>query len=214
MLEIFFSQIVEFFVNLVGTLDYLGIFILMTIESSFIPFPSEIVLIPAGVLVSKGEMAATLVFLSGLAGSIAGALINYFIALHLGRRIVNKLIFLYGKFLFINEKSITKSENYFKKHGEITTFTGRLIPVIRQLISLPAGFSKMNLFKFTLFTSLGAGIWCAILIYLGYIFGDNLPLIKQNLNIITTILITIALFIILIYLLSKRWAKELRKNNY
>ena len=199
-----FQNSVETIINLIGSLGYTGIFLLMTIESSFIPFPSEVVLIPAGVLIQRGEMSLYLVFLAGLLGSLAGALINYFLAFYLGRAFTKKIISVYGKFLFISEKNVLKSEEFFNKHGEITTFVGRLIPVIRQLISLPAGFSKMNLARFSLFTSFGAGIWAAILIYLGIAFGENQEIINQNLNLVTLVLILLALVIILIYLMHQK----------
>lgn len=200
-----FNQVIEFIVSAVASLDYFGIFILMALESSFIPFPSEIVLIPAGVLVQRGEIMASLVFLAGVLGSLAGALINYFLALHLGRRLVNKLLFKYGRIFFIDNKKILRTEKFFDKHGEITTFSGRLIPMIRQLISLPAGFSRMNLFKFCFYTALGAGIWAAILIYLGFLFGDNMQLIEANLNWISLLLIIFIILIVLIYILIKKF---------
>jgi len=199
-----FHNAVNYLLGIVGSLGYLGIFIGMLIESSFFPFPSEAILIPAGVLVQKGEMLFLVVFAAGLLGSLSGALINYFLALYLGRGLVNKLIVNYGKIFFIGEKSILKSERYFEKHGEITTFVGRLIPGVRQLISLPAGFSKMRLGKFCFYTSLGAGIWGLILIYLGYIFGENRAVIENNLSLISMAVLGVCLVIILIYLFKKK----------
>lgn len=208
MISELLSSLAGFLVETIGSLGYLGIFLLMTIESSFIPFPSEVVIIPAGYLIFKGEMGIILVFLAGLLGSILGALINYYLALHLGRRVTEKLINKYGRFLFLKKESLEKSERYFKNHGEITTFIGRLIPVVRQLISLPAGFARMNLARFIFYTSLGAGIWIAILMYLGYVLGDNQSLIEQNLNSITLILLLLCGIIIMIYLIIKKRKKE------
>lgn len=203
------SAIIEWFVHLISSWGYFGIFVGMLIESSFIPFPSEIILPPAGVLIARGQMSFFPVFLVAIAGSLAGAFINYFLALHLGRAAVNKLVFKYGKIFFLNEKTIVKSENYFKNHGEITTFAGRLIPAVRQLISLPAGFARMNLVKFTLFTALGAGIWSAVLIYLGVLYGSNQTTIEPLLNAITLwVLIGLAAIVIIYIIIQKR-----RKNT-
>jgi membrane protein DedA with SNARE-associated domain len=208
MLAEIFNPLVAFFLSAVGGIGYIGIFILMAIESSFIPFPSEIILIPAGALVATGEMNWFLVFLAGLLGSLLGAYVNYFLALHLGRKAIDALVKKYGKFLLLDKTKLKNSDKYFSKHGEITTFVGRLIPVIRQLISLPAGFSKMNLAKFSLYTALGAGIWSAILIILGYLFGNNLDLIRTNLNFITLVVIFLALIILLGYLIYKKKTKK------
>lgn len=202
-----FSELANFLISIIGVGDYLGIFILMTIESSFIPFPSEIVMIPAGVLIAQGKMNFAFVLFFGVLGSLVGALINYYLALGLGRMIINKLVKKYGKFLLINECSLKNSERFFEKNGEITTFVGRLIPVIRQLISLPAGFSKMNLKKFVFYTALGAGIWCIFLIILGYFYGTNLNLINSLLNKSSWILIIIAGIIILSYIIYKQKKK-------
>lgn len=186
---------------IVNELGYLGIFIGMTIESSFIPFPSEIILIPAGALVARGEMAFLPVFLAGLLGSLLGALINFFLAFFLGRTVIDLLISKYGRILFLSKRNLEKADVYFAKHGEITTFIGRLIPVIRQLISLPAGFARMNFLKFCAFTSLGAGLWALVLIFVGYFFGS----VSNEIKLITTMaLMFFSGIIILVYFFKRK----------
>jgi len=210
MLIELFSQLIEILLRIINELGYLGIFLGMALESSFFPFPSEIILIPAGALVAKGEMVFILVFLAGLSGSLLGASINFFLAFYLGRSVIEILVSKYNRLFLINTKTLKKTDDYFKKHGDITTFVGRLIPGVRQLISIPAGFSRMNLFKFLFFTALGAGIWALILIYIGYFFGSNTLWLNRNSNIITLILFLFSLIILIIYILRhKRLNKKL-----
>ena len=159
-----FESLFALFLN---NLNYFSIFLLMAVESSFIPFPSEIIMIPAGFLASTGNLNLYLVIFFGILGSIVGAVINYAIGKYLGREIILK----HKKLLFINEKHLHTTEKYFKKSGAKTTFFGRLIPVIRQYISIPAGFANMHFGKFILFTAIGAGIWTAFLAILGYSIG-------------------------------------------
>src|SRR4030042_910246 len=157
------------------TWGFILIFLFMTIESSFIPFPSEVIMIPAGFLAYRGELTfgdphidALIAILCGMTGSMAGAFINYYIALLLGR----PFIYRYGKYFFINPQLFSRAEEVFLEYGEITTFVCRLLPGIRQLISLPAGLARMPLIKFVLFTALGAGIWSVILTWIGYYLGS------------------------------------------
>lgn len=170
------GNIINYIVELVGTLGYGGIFIMMFLESSFFPFPSEVVMIPAGYLVFKGEMNAIIAVFCGILGSLAGALFNYYIALKLGR----EFLIAYGKYVFFTEETMQKMEAFFEKHGHISTFVGRLITIVRQYISLPAGLAKMNLAKFCLYTSLGAGIWVIILTLIGYYAGAFLTQISLD----------------------------------
>lgn len=156
----------------VGTLEssgYWGIFLLMTIESSFIPFPSEVVMIPAGVLAHQGKLSVWGAIAAGTAGSLAGGLINYIFALAVGRTFLDR----YGKYFFINTEHLHRAERVWDKHGELATFVCRLLPAIRQLISIPAGLARMNLFRFCVWTSLGAGLWVTILTYTGYLLGPR-----------------------------------------
>ena len=175
------KELAHTLVDLIFDWGYLGIFLLMAVESSFLPFPSEIILIPAGYLASQGEMSVALIMSSALAGSMLGAFINYYLALTLGRKFLQN----YGKYFFIKEATLEKMERFFAKHGAISTFIGRLIPGIRQLISVPAGLSRMNLTIFSIYTALGASIWAFILTMLGYFIGENQDLIDLYLKQIT-----------------------------
>lgn len=164
-----FEQAIHWVTETVFALGYPGIMLLMFIESSFIPFPSEVVMPPAGYLAATGRMNLAAVVLAGLAGSMLGAIFNYYFAIVVGEPFLRR----YGRYFFVSAKSLDKAEAFFQRHGEISTFVGRLTPVVRQLISVPAGLARMNLAKFLGFTALGAGIWCFILTYLGYLLGRH-----------------------------------------
>ncbi|WP_297811497.1 DedA family protein [uncultured Helicobacter sp.] len=198
------QAIIDFLVQSIHSFGYFGIFFLMFLESSFIPFPSEVVMIPAGYLAHLGQMNFFVVILCGTLGSLTGALLNYYLALLFGREILIK----FGKYVFFDEKTMIKMEEFFAKHGHISTFSGRLIPVIRQYISLPAGLGKMPLALFCFYTTLGAGIWVIILTTLGYFLGQNESLLKEYLHLITFLLVILVLIGIAFYVFSQK-----RKNK-
>jgi membrane protein DedA with SNARE-associated domain len=150
-------------------LGYPGIVVLMAIESSILPLPSELVMPPAGYLAAKGQMNGVLAVAAGTLGSVIGALVNYGLALFVGEPLLRR----YGKYVLVSSRSLDRTEAFFRQHGEISTLIGRLLPVVRHLISIPAGVSRMALGRFVLFTALGAGTWCAVLTYLGYIIGRH-----------------------------------------
>jgi len=168
-------------VSIVNGMGYLGITAAMFLESSFFPFPSELVLPPAGYLASQGKMELWIVVVLGIVGSLLGALFNYWISLRLGR----PLILRFGRYVGLSARAYDRAEEAFRRHGEISTFVGRLIPGLRQYISLPAGLALMPIGKFVLFTGLGAGIWASILSLLGYSIGNNQELITSSLHKIT-----------------------------
>ncbi len=168
-------ELINWLVSTIGAMGYSGIFLLMAMESSIFPIPSEVVMPPAGYLVQQGKMDMLWVILSGTMGSLVGAYANYFAARYLGRPLLLK----YGKYVWITEEHFDKVEKYFKDHGEISTFIGRLLPVIRHLISLPAGLAGMNHLKFTAYTLLGAAIWVSVLTWIGYFIGENQELIMK-----------------------------------
>ena len=190
------TSLTVWLVDTIGRMGYTGIISLMFLESSFFPFPSEVVMPPAGYLAWKGEMSLTLVLLSGIAGSLLGALFNYWIAVKLGRPFLIK----YGKYFFVSEESINKADEFFSRHGHISTFVCRLLPGIRQYISLPAGIARMPMKSFLLFTTLGAGIWVTVLTFAGYLLGEHQDLLKEYLHVITIACISIAVAVTLIYL--------------
>jgi membrane protein DedA with SNARE-associated domain len=165
MLSSFFHWLADTILRL----GYPGIIVLMAIESSVLPLPSELVMPPAGYLAAKGQMNGVLAVVAGTLGSVIGALVNYALALFVGEPLLRK----YGKYVLVSARSLDRTEAFFRRHGEISTLIGRLLPVVRHLISIPAGVSRMNLGRFMFFTALGAGLWCAILTYLGWIIGRH-----------------------------------------
>ena len=168
---------------------YLFVFVFMTIESSFIPFPSELVVPPAVYLALQNNSSSNVYLIIALAtlGALLGAYINYYLAVWLGRPLVYKFAnSRFGHICLIDSTKVDKAEAFFNKHGVISTFIGRLVPVIRQLISLPAGLARMNIFKFSIFTALGAFIWNIALATLGYIL-TTIPGIKTTEELLTNI---------------------------
>ena len=152
------------------------VFLFMAIESSFVPFPSEVVMIPAGFLAARGELglggpvpAAVLAVVVGVAGSLAGAYVNYFLALWVGKPFLER----HGKWFFLKPAALRRACDVFNRYGAATTFVCRMIPAIRQLISIPAGIARMPLGAFTLFTALGAGVWTAVLAVVGFAIGRS-----------------------------------------
>lgn len=182
------SALTEWLVDVIGSMGYTGIVSLMFLESSFFPFPSEVVMPPAGYLAWKGEMSLPLVLIAGIAGSLLGALFNYWLAVKLGRPLLIK----YGKYFFISQETIDKADRFFQKHGHISTFVCRLLPGIRQYVSLPAGLARMPMKPFCLYTGLGAGIWVFVLTIAGYLLGEHQELLKEYLHVITISCIVLA----------------------
>ena len=186
-------------------IGYPGIIALMAMESSILPVPSELVMTPAGYWAAKGQMSFPVVLVCGVLGSIIGALANYYGAQWIGRPLIQR----YGKYVLLSEKNLLRSERFFAQHGEISTLIGRLFPVIRHLISIPAGLHRMPLGKFILYTAVGAAIWCAILTWIGYFLGQHESALRsEEIHRYVTwallVLIPLSLGAILVYVLRRR----------
>jgi len=173
-----FDAFIQWLLDLFRGMGYPGIVVLMAVESSILPLPSELVMPPAGYLAAKGEMSFVLAVACGVLGSILGALANYGLAHWLGRAFFLRL----GKYVLITERALDRSERYFAAHGEISTFLGRMLPVVRHLISIPAGIARMHLGRFVMFTGLGALVWCTILTWIGWFIGSREDVILEVLN--------------------------------
>lgn len=193
-------DLINWLVTTIGAMGYPGIFLLMAMESSIIPIPSEIIMPPAGYLVHEGKMDMSLVILSGTLGSLFGAYVNYFAARYLGRPLLLK----YGRYVLMTEEHFSKVESYFRNHGEISTFIGRLLPVIRHLISLPAGLAGMSHIKFSAYTLLGSLIWVSALTWIGYLIGHNEALIQQYSHQVVVDALAASVLLITIYIMLHR----------
>ncbi len=202
-----FHQLVVWLTNSVGQWGYPGIIILMALESSLFPFPSEVVIPPAAYLASGGKMHIGMVVLCGTLGSLLGAMFNYWLAMKFGRPFFEK----YGRYLLVSPASLKKADRFFEHHGHISMFTGRLLPGIRQYISLPAGLTRMNIFGFCAATVLGSGIWVMVLASMGYWLGRNEQMILENLHWISLILAAGCGGVIFLY--WRRWQGHLRRTQ-
>jgi membrane protein DedA with SNARE-associated domain len=200
--------------TLLGNLNYATVFFLMLLESTVIPVPSELVVAPAAYHAAGGSLNVFLVVLFATLGADVGASINYFVALYVGRPVIYRFAnSRWGKMCLLNQEKVERSERYFDNHGIVATLTGRLIPGIRHLISLPAGLARMNYWKFLLYTTIGAGAWHTILAAMGWYLHAVVPedqleatIEQYNHYIVLTILGLVVLTIV--YLLLKHYTRK------
>ncbi len=192
--------LVQWLLDTIGTMGYPGIFLLMAMESSIIPVPSELVMPPAGYLAQQGKMNMAAAILSGTFGSLLGAYANYYASHYLGRPLIIK----YGKYFLIPADKFERVERFFLRHGEISTFIGRLLPVVRHLVSIPAGLAGMNHLRFSAYTLLGAGIWCSILAGIGYVIGENQQLITQYAHQALIVVVIFSMLLVAVYVWWQR----------
>lgn len=197
-------EFIQWLVEFVDNLGYVGIFIMTLVESTFVPIPSEVTMIPAGYLVQQGHMNFWWVFTASVTGTVIGAYINYWIAKHYGRQLFKK----YGKYFMMTPQKLRKLEDFYKQHGALSTFIGRLLPGIRHYISFPAGLAKMKVGKFFFYTSLGGAIWMAVLLVIGYKIGDNEELVSMLLPKMQLYFYGILAGFVALYVVRKRRLKK------
>src|SRR5690606_13035614 len=197
------EQFTEYLIELMGQLDYLAIFLLMAAESSILPVPSELVMIPAGYLAATGKLDAWLALLAANAGSVAGSVGSYYLALWLGR----PFLLRFGKYVLIDKAHLDKTEGFLRAHGEISIFTGRFLPGIRHLISLPAGLGRMHMGRFILYTLVGASMWNAVLLVLGYVIGENQAWVRDNMALVIWSAVAFAAATVIGYIYWQRRGK-------
>jgi len=194
-MENIFENLILLLINFITNIGYFGIFIGMFLESTIVPIPSELIMIPAGFAASQGLMNLYLILLFGILGNVLGAIFSYYVAIYWGRPVIFKI----GKYFFLNKKNVEKIENFFKLHGEISIFTARLIPGFRHFISLPAGIARMNIYKFSIYTFIGSSLWTTILTILGFYIGKNQNLINQYLELIIVAVLILCILLVFLY---------------
>lgn len=192
-------SLIDFLTSFINQIGYFGIFVGMFLESTLVPLPSELIMIPAGMAAQQGLMNIYLIIFVGVLGNILGAVFSYYLAASIGRSVLFKI----GKYFFVKAETIIKIENFFQNHGPISIFIGRLLPGFRHFISLPAGIAKMNMRTFFIYTALGSTIWDIILTMLGFFIGENQELIEKNLHEIIFIAIGVCVAIVIAYIFLK-----------
>lgn len=197
-------MLANFVVNTIHVLGYPGVFFLMLVESCGIPMPSEVIMPFSGFLVADGVMNFWAVVLLGTVGNLVGSLLAYWIGWKGGRPLIEK----YGKYILISKHDLDLADHWFTKYGDLTTFIGRILPVVRTYISFPAGISKMNITRFSIYTFLGALPWCIALTYSGVKMGENWEMIRAKLHNFD-----MAIFIILILLIALYIYRHIRNTK-
>ena len=193
-------QFFEMTVRFVDQAGYVGVLVMMTLESTFVPLPSELVMPQAGYLAATGKMNIWIAVLMATIGSVLGALINYGLAYWLGRPFLMK----YGKYLLCPPHKFAKMETFFLRHGEVGTFTGRLVLGVRHFISFPAGLARMNLARFCLYTGVGAGLWATVLAWIGYAAGKNQEMLHTYYREAVAVLFVFCLAVLAVYVWFRR----------
>lgn len=201
------EHIGEWLVEFVHQFGYLGIFIMTFLESTFVPIPSEVTMVPAGYLVQQGHMHFLTVITVATFGALSGSIFNYYFAYFLGR----KFFYNYGKYFFFTHDKIDKVDKFFSSHGDISTFSGRLLPGVRHFIAFPAGLGHMDLKKFCIYTTLGSGIWMTVLTILGYLIGDNKEMVHRYIPYISGALLVAVVILVAFYISHHR--KKARSEN-
>lgn len=202
------TAIIEWYLN---HLNYWVLTILMILENSIVPLPAELIVTPAAYRAANGEMSLTMLIICTTFGSVVGAIINYYISRSLGRYVIFKFVdSRWGKLLLLNREKLEQAEQLFLRHGKISTFFGRLLPIGRQLISIPAGLAKMNIASFIIFTAIGSAIWNGLLSGIGYYLANILPqdqlqdaLEKYSLEVSLGFIVILAIYLIGKNLLKK-----------
>ena len=200
MMTVWIEQATVWLVALVQQLGVAGIFIMTFLESTFVPVPSEITMVPAGYLVQQGRMDLASVWIASVVGTVAGSYFNYWIAKHFGRG----LFLRYGQYFFMTPEKLEKLEYFFRQHGPISIFTGRLIPGVRHCISFPAGLARMQLNRVLLYTACGGALWMSVLLVLGYYIGANQALVVQYVPLLKLAVLAFVMLMAGSYILHHR----------
>ncbi len=195
-----FDSVIQLIITFISEIGYLGIFIGMFLESTLVPIPSELVMIPVGIAAVHGVVNIYLATIVGILGNVCGAIFFYYVALHFGRGV----LFRVGKYFFIKPELVNKIEVFFKSHGSISVFIGRILPGFRHFISFFAGLAKMNKVQFIYYTAAGSAIWTTTLSAIGYMIGENEKLVKEYLNHALIVVVIVCPLIIFFYVKRKK----------
>lgn len=194
------DSLTRFLLDLMGQLDYFAIFVLMAAESSVLPVPSELVMIPAGYLVAQGVLSPVWAMVAASLGSLAGSWGSYVLAMWLGRPVLLR----FGKYLLITPAHLEQTERFVDRHGEVAVFTGRFIPGIRHLVSMPAGLARMRMVPFLVYTGVGATLWNGVLLLLGYMLRERQAWLEQNLFWVVAGAVLFACSVLVVYMARRR----------